>query len=75
MPKLFTPDGEFTSLIDAIKAYRERISKQEAEEHRAALQAAQCDPEVQSWIALAENEEALRNVAKHVRPRKTTTTA
>lgn len=75
MPKIYTADGEFTSLIEAIEAYRERISKQEAEEHRAALQAAQCDPQVQSWIALAENEEALRSVARHVRPQKTTTTA
>ena len=49
---IYTADGEFESLAEAIEAYKERVRKQEQEEHRAALQAAQHDPQVQSWIEL-----------------------
>ncbi len=72
---IYTADGEFESLAEAIEAYKERVRKQEQEEHRAALQAAQHDPQVQSWIELANNEAALQQVANHIQSRKLTTTA
>lgn len=72
---IYTADGEFESLAEAIEAYKERVRKQEQEEHRAALQAAQHDPQVQSWIELANNEAALQSVAKHILPIKPITTA
>lgn len=70
MAKIYTNDGEFTSLGDAIAAWRERQRLAEEAEQRAAYLASKNDPAVQAWIEVAQNEEALHNVAKHIRPTK-----
>ncbi|KPL80213.1 hypothetical protein [Herpetosiphon geysericola] len=70
MAKIYTPDGESTDLGEVIAAWRMRQRLAEEAEQRAAFIASQNDPEVRAWIEIAQNEEALRAVARHVRPTK-----
>lgn len=70
MAKIYTPDGESTDLGEVIAAWRLRQRLAEEAEHRAAYHAAKTDPATQAWLEVAQNEEALRSVARHVRGMK-----
>lgn len=59
MSKPIALDGEFetpASMIDAIVVYRKQQAEAEEEEERVAEEAAKYDPNIQAWIALANQQ-------------------